>query len=191
MRKLSLLAVVLMLGLVSGAAFAQTAAPVGDGSVYFVTYFANNVAGAPDATVRVINDGSSALSLWAAYYVFDDSQELTECCACYVSPDGINSESVKNNLTATPLTGKVPSRGVIKVISSTIPVAYAVAPKSGLHGFATHVQSTGAATYAITEDALADANLVAGEQALLENLCYFSYLLSGAPCSCTPEDHDF
>jgi hypothetical protein len=190
MRKLSLLAVVLMLGLVSGAAFAQTAAPVGDGSVYFVTYFSNNVAGAPDATVRVINDGSFG-NLWAAYYVFDDSQELTECCACYVSPDGINSESVQNNLTAAPLTGKVPPRGVIKVIGTASPYPFAVVPRPGLRGFATHVQSTGATTYALTEDALADANLVAGEEALLQNLCFYSRLLSGAPCTCTLEDHDF
>jgi hypothetical protein len=190
MKKLSLLAVVLMLGLVSGAAFAQEGVPVGDASIYFVSYYSNNVAAAPDATVRVINDGSNG-NLWAAYYIFDDSQELTQCCACYVSPDGINSESIKTNLTAFPLTGKVPSRGVIKVIGSATIFPYAVVPRSGLHGFATHVQVASATTYAITEAPLLDANLAAGEEALLDNLCLFSYLLSGAPCTCTPEDHDF
>jgi len=205
-RFLPMLAVVLMVGLVSGAAVAQ---PVGDASVYFVTYFSNNVAGAPDATVRIINDGSSPFgALYAAYYVFDDSQELTECCACYITPDGINSESVQNNLTANPITGKVPSRGVIKIIGSLISDPRNVQPAAGLHGFATHIQLTGTATYAITESALLDANLggiandtatknakptvaIAGEQGLLDNLCAFSYLLSGSPCTCTPEDHDF
>ena len=38
----------------SGSALAQ-----GDNSTYFVTYYANNVSGAPDATVRAINDGSA------------------------------------------------------------------------------------------------------------------------------------
>jgi len=175
-RLLPMLAVVLMLGLASGAAVAQ---PVGDASIYFVTYFSNNVPGAPDATVRIINDGYTS-ALFASYFVFDDSQELTECCSCYITPDGINSESVQKNLTANPLTGKVPTRGVIKVVVS----------EPGLHGFATHIQAlpTG---YAITEAPLLDANLTAGEQNLLFTLCNFSYLLSGSPCTCTPEDHDF
>ena len=187
MKKLSVLAVVLMLGLVSGAAFAQ---PVGDASYYFVTYFSNNVPAAPNAIVRVINDGDTGGNIWAAYYVFDDSQELTECCACIITPDGINSEDVMTNLPANPLTGKVPTRGVIKVIGSATPNAAAVVPVAGLHGFATHIQVAGAG-YAITEAPLLDANLVPAEQALLQNLCMYSILLSGSPCTCTPEDHDF
>jgi hypothetical protein len=198
MKKLSVLAVVLMLSLVSGAAFAQ---PVGDASVYFVTYFSNNVTAtlaagpglpaAPDETVRIINDGDTGGTLWAAYYVFDDSQELTECCACLITPDGINSESVQKNLTANPLTGKVPARGVIKIIGSATPNPAAVLPTPGLHGFATHVQVASATAYAVTESPLLDANLGAGEEALLQNLCMYSILLSGSPCTCTPEDHDF
>jgi hypothetical protein len=183
-RFLPMLAVVLMLGLASGVAVAQ---PVGDASVYFVTYFSNNVPGAPDATVRIINDGDLG-SLYAQYYVFDDSQELTECCACLITADGINSESVQKNLTANPLTGKVPTRGVIKIIGS---YGYLNSiPEPGLHGFATHIQAlpTG---YAITEAPLLDANLAPGEEALLNNLCFFSTLLSGLPCTCTPEDQDF
>ncbi len=52
----SVLAITLMLGLASGSAVAQN---VGDNSVYFVTYYANNIAAAPDATVRFINDGDT------------------------------------------------------------------------------------------------------------------------------------
>jgi hypothetical protein len=92
----------------------------GDNSVYFTSYFSNaNTSGAPDATVRVINDGDTGGSLYAAYYVFDDSQELSECGACYISADGINSESVNKNLTSNPLTGRFLHVGVIKLISSS------------------------------------------------------------------------
>jgi hypothetical protein len=185
MKKLSVLAVVLMLGLVSGAAFGQ-AAPI-----YFVTYFSNNVAAAPDATVRVINNGVTNGNLWADYYVFDDSQELTECCSCVITPDGINSESVRNNLTATPLTGKIPTRGVIKILGARNPGAAGVVLSPGLDGFATHIQATSATTYAVTEAPLLGEVLSAGEFALLQSLCEFSTLLSGSPCTCTPEDHDF
>jgi hypothetical protein len=193
MKKLGLLLfLILAVALMGGSAFAQ-----GDNSTYFVTYFANNVTAAPDATVRFINDGDTNGNLWAAIYVFDDSQELTECCACEVTPDGLLSESVKTELTANPLTGRVPARGVIKVISSSSFDPTATVPTAGLRGWATHIQSTankypnGPAPYSQTETAFHDANLSSGEQALLQNLCYYDALLSGSPCSCTPEDRDF
>jgi hypothetical protein len=83
MKKFSLLlfpmlAIALMMG-VSGNAVAQAAPSAGDNTIYFVSYFANNVAAAPDATVRFINDGDTGANLWAAFYVFDDSEELQEC----------------------------------------------------------------------------------------------------------------
>ena len=175
-----------------GSAFAQ-----GDNSVYFTTYFANNVAAAPDATVRFINDGDTGGTLFADIYVFDDSQELTECCSCPITPDGLLSESVKNQLTATPLTGIRPARGVIKVISDSAGNPFSATPTPGLRGWATHIQSVanknpfGAGPYSQTETAVADSNLTAAEQTLLQNLCYYDKLLSGKPCSCTLEDFDF
>ncbi len=125
MRKVSLLlfpmlAIALLMAFASVPAAAQAVTSTGDNSVYFVSYFSNNVAAAPDATVRFINDGDTGGNLWAAFYVFDDSQELTECCACEITPDGLLSEDVKTQLTANPLTGKVPTRGVIKAISSCV-----------------------------------------------------------------------
>ena len=194
-----LLFLVLMLGIASGTALAQN---VGDNSVYFVTYFANNVAAAPDATLRIINDGDTGGNLWASIYVFDDSQELTECCSCKITPDGLLSESVRNNLTKTPINGAVKTRGVIKVISSStesdVNTSFAPnTPTAGLRGWATHIQSVanatpfGPAPYYQTEDELADSNLAAHEQAFLEQLCMFDNLLSGKPCTCTAEDKDF
>ena len=196
MKKFSLLlfpmlAIALLMGIVSGTAAAQAVPAGGDNSVYFVSYFSNNVAAAPDATVRFINDGDTGGNLWAAFYVFDDSEELQECCACEITPDGLLSESVKTNLTANPLTSKVPTRGVIKVISSSSLDPTNVTPTAGLRGWATHIQVVKGTTYAITETQFADSNLAPVERALLQNLCYYDALLSGLPCTCTPEDHDF
>jgi len=183
------LTIALMLGIASGNAVAQN---IGDNSVYFTTYYSNaNTTSAPDATVRIINDGDTGGTLWAAFYVFDDSQELTECCACGITPDGLLSESVNKNLTANPLTGRITSRGVIKVISSASGDPTAAKPTPGLREWATHIQKTTGSGYAVTETLAADSNLVANEQSLLQLLCYFDGLLSGQPCSCTPEDHDF
>jgi len=188
MKKLGLFCILaLAVALLAGNAFAQ-----GDNSVYFTTYYSNaNTTGAPDSAVRIINDGDTGGNLWAAIYVFDDSQELQECCACEVTPDGLLSESVNKNLTANAITGKKPTRGVIKVISSSTSDPTNTAPVAGLREFGTHVQFLKAGAFAVTETRAADSNLVPAEQALLQNLCYYDALLSGTPCSCTPEDNDF
>ncbi len=195
MKKLGFVFAMLVIAMMATSAMAQN---VGDNSVYFVTYYANNVTGAPDATVRFINDGDqgtgSTGDLWAAFYIFDDSQELTECCACLVTPDGLLSEDVKTELTNTPLTGKIPPRGVIKVISSNTWDPTAPVAKPGLRGTATHIQraTPTSGAYATTETAFADANLSSAEAAFLPQLCLFAdTYLSGVGCSCTPEDHDF
>jgi hypothetical protein len=195
MKKLGFVFAMLVIAMMATSAMAQN---VGDNSVYFVSYYANNVAGAPDATVRFINDGDqgtgSTGDLWAAFYIFDDSQELTECCACLVTPDGLLSEDVKTELTNTPLTGKIPPRGVIKVISSNTWDPTAPVPVPGLRGTATHIQraTPTSGAYATTETAFADANLSSAEAAFLPQLCLFAdTYLSGVGCSCTWEDHDF
>ena len=172
----------------TGSALAQ-----GDNSYYFVTYFSNNaVSGAPDQTVRLVNDGETGGNLWADFYVFDDSEELSECCSCLVTPDGLLSESVKTELAANPLSGPVRSRGVIKVISSSYPSAVSPVTAAGLRGWATHVQKA-ASGFAITETPLADSNYSSYEASALGPICGILLQLGSGygSCSCTPEDHDF
>ncbi len=200
----SVLAISLMLGIASGNAMAQ-----GDNSVYFVTYYSNaNTAGAPAATLRLINDGDKSTTetegipngnLWASIYVFDDSQEFQECCSCLATPDGLLSENVNTELLANSLTGKVNTRGVIKVVSSSTnpgdPTNNTLAP--GLRGWETHIQRAGTigetTAFAITETPLADSNLSATEKTVLQELCSFSITLGSGrgTCTCTPEDQDF
>jgi hypothetical protein len=198
------LAICLMLGIASGNALAQ-----GDNSVYFVTYYSNaNTAGAPAATLRLINDGDKSTSevegvpngnLWASIYVFDDSQEFQECCSCLVTPDGLLSENVNTELLANSLTHKTNNRGVIKVVSSSTaggdPTNNTLAP--GLRGWETHIQRVAAGTtlpdFAVTETPLADSNLSGTEKTVLESLCSFAITLGSGrgTCTCTPEDADF
>src|ERR1035441_3637033 len=180
-----LLAIAVMLG---GTALAGPGVPPGsDPTYYFTTYYSNaNTANAPDATVRAVNDGDTENNLYASIYVFDDSEELTECCSCVITPDGLLSESVNKNLTANPLTGIKPTRGVIKIISSLneydVKTHFAgpEVPYPGIRAWATHVQKF-TSGFAETETAFANSNLAGGEQTLLENLCHFDYLLSGQP----------
>jgi len=195
---LPVLTIALVLG---GTALAQN---VGDNSVYFVTYFSNEVQGdVRDQTVRIINDGDTGANLWATFYTYDDSQEMQECCSCEVSPDGLLSESVRNNLTNNPLTGIRVSRGAIKIISSSVNAGgpnFTNTTMPGLRGWSTHIQSVrnqypyGPGPYSLTETALADSNLGSSDKTLQEELCFFIHLLGGGHqgvCSCTPEGADF
>ena len=199
---LPILAIILMLG---GNAFAQN---VGDNSVFFVTYYSNaNTAGSPDATVRIINDGDQATTdvegvengtLWAAFYIFDDSQEFESCCACQVTSDGLLSQSVNKQLTSVEFSTRAElSRGVIKVISSSTNDPTNPVPTPGLRGWATHIEATTnipeKGPFRVTETQLADSNLGTTELSNLGTLCSFGLTLSGGYilCPCTVEDTDF
>ncbi|MGD1215936.1 MAG: hypothetical protein ABR861_13215 [Terriglobales bacterium] len=208
-----LLAITLMLG---GNAFASGVYEV-DPSVYFVTYYSNaHTVGAPDATVRIINDGDLSTgtgecinfecggNLWADIFVFDDSQELQECCSCEITADGLLSESVNQNLTANSLTGKVNTRGVIKVISDPSGISAGPDPAPGLRAWATHIQATSVvfaagkapaekSPFYVTETNMADSNLNAAELERLDNLCSFAITLGSGSgvCSCNYEDYEF
>jgi hypothetical protein len=187
-------ALFLALGIVvlSGSALGQNK---GDNTYYFTTYFSNaNTLGAPDSTLYLINDGDGSTSqtegqpnglMGAIILVFDDSQEMQECCGCEISADGLLSESVNYELTANTLTGKTVTRGVIKVIGFSL-VSDSFAP--GLRGTMTHVQATGTRSgYLITEAPLADSNLSSAELSALEQLCDFTFTLGSGQgeCSCT------
>ena len=151
MKRLGLLLLpILAITLMLGNAFAQN---VGDNSVYFVTYYSNaNTSGAPDGTLRLINDGDQATAapegvengtLWADIYVFDDSQEMISCCSCDVTSDGLLSESVNKELTSNTFTARAEiQRGVIKIISSFGGTPEVPIPATGLRGWMTHIQAT-------------------------------------------------
>jgi hypothetical protein len=195
-----------LLGLVAIAlTLGENALAQGDKSVYFTTYYSNALTAGPDETIRIINDGDTGGTLWASFYVFDDSEELQDCCSCPISADGLLSESVNNQLASFDLvlTPEHDYRGVIKIIASSTPAfgpSFTNTPAAGLHGFATHTQSAankypfGAAPYSVTESLLQDSNLSSSEKTLLETLCYYSQQLGSGEfgyCTCTPEDRNF
>src|ERR1700704_183214 len=161
------MAAALILALGSTTAVAQAPSQDED-DVYALSYFSNaNTKSAPDAALRLANDGflsdaSPAGDLCASIYVFDSREEMNECCSCRVTPNGILSLSVNKNLTSNTLTGIIPTRGVVKVVSSA-PNAGVCDPRTdkeqeGIRGWITHVQkaTTG---YSLTEEELMDSNL--------------------------------
>lgn len=91
------------------------------------TYFdvsqpsSQNGTGSGDNFIRLLNPTQSTVC--AMFYVFDVKGEQAECCGCLVSPDSLQSYSVKNNLTNNwaieggGLTVPPPA-GVIEILST-------------------------------------------------------------------------
>src|ERR1700722_9153010 len=94
----------------SAAAFAQ------QDNFYQIGYAANLNIG--DSVLNMSNDGknagfiatpASAGNICVNVYTFDPSEEEISCCSCLVTPDGLMSLSVKNDLITNTLTSVIPS----------------------------------------------------------------------------------
>jgi hypothetical protein len=182
---------------------------LGISRVLLVDYFANaNTFGAPDASVRIVNPGTTddpasngkeAEDLCALIYVFDANQQLSECCGCYVSANALLTLSVNNNLTANPLLGAKLHTGVIKVVSSTENMTASctgcdptfIEPTPTLRAWATHIQNKVGTAFPITEGESQEAHPGSGELADLQEDCkVLEELGSGAGrCTCPPGAH--
>jgi hypothetical protein len=152
-----------------------------------VSYFnrANAVSSGYDGTIRLTNPGVttgySDGNLCAMVYVFDRNQELNECCGCTISDNGLRTLSVVNDLTANPLSGKVPVAGSIEIVPSEPGSngqcnAGSPDPNGVILGWETNVQGmTGA--FQVTEMPLllvplgnTEAKVLASECSMLEQL---------------------
>jgi hypothetical protein len=168
------------------AVYAPAQAPPPD--TLKVDYFANANTGAPDATVRVMNPGTSGGDLCAAIYVLDVNQEMSECCSCFVSPNGLFTLSVNTDLTKNPLTGVILNGGVIKIMSTqktgaTCPkYPIGTTPTAAIRSWATHLQN---GSFTITENPSQDATLSLTEQRDLQNGCHAIQLDGSGNGQCT------
>ena len=162
--------------------------------VYKLNYFANNTqlpggAVPPDETVRISNPGLTYGNLCAMIYVFDNDQQLTECCGCVETHNGLRTLSVKRDLTSNPLTGVRSNNGVIKIISAAVnnspcDATSNVRPIRNLRAWGTHTQNF-IGTWPITETEFSDSTLGATELANLQAQCAFLNILGSGHGICT------
>ena len=154
----------------SGVASAQTL------DVYRVTYFDNNgAAGAPDAFVHILNPGVlNPGTLCASIYVWRSDQELSECCSCLITPNGLLTLRV-SLLTNNPGDhAGAATAGSIAIISDTACNSTAPTPTPDLRAWATHVNfDTVTSLYDVTETEALDTPLSAGELAEASARCGF------------------
>ncbi len=104
----------------------------------------------------------------AVVLVFEPDQQLAECCGCYITPDGLLTLSIDNDLTYNPLTRVIPTTGDIKIVSSTLACQpNNFPPSAGIRAWATPLQNDGS----MTETEFTDSTLSAGELKMVENKC--------------------
>jgi Bacterial Ig-like domain (group 2) len=110
------------------------------------SYFANaNVSGI-DSTFRITNPGVTGQDLCAMVYVFAADQQMSECCGCRVTTNGLLTLSLNNDLNLNPLTGKVPASGTVEVVAadpSSNPTCdpSTLTPLGELTVWSTHIQN--------------------------------------------------
>ena len=95
----------------------------------FQVRYASNLA-IGDSVINFTNDGSSSTDtglatggaqngdICANIYAYSPDEQLVSCCSCNMTPNGLNSLSVKNDLASNTLTPIIPSALVIKIIST-------------------------------------------------------------------------
>jgi hypothetical protein len=186
--------------------------------VYKVNYFDNNappaasnphfVGLAPDGLVRIDNPGLTYGNLCAMIYVFDADQQMSECCGCIETHNGLRRLVVNVDLTLHPLTGKISNSGVLKVVSAAVNGAGSscdpssnVTPKANLRVWVTHIQDLAVMEnyvnllktlpdsvsyfYPQTETESSDSALGSTELANLQAQCSFIHVLGSGHGICT------
>ena len=148
-----------------------------------------------DGTIRLTNPGLAAGNLCAMVYVFDQTQELTECCGCSVSDSGLRSLSLVTDLTSNPLTGQKVQTGAIKIVPSdpsSNPQCNpgSLSPSGVILGWGSNVQALSDGTFQITETKFDLAPLSDGESNALVGECSSLMKLGSGQgvCSCGTGD---
>jgi len=163
---------------VSTIAFAQN--PITADSTFQIRYASNLNIG--DSVVNISNSGATGASLCANIYTFDPAEELISCCTCSVTPNALQSLSVRNSLISNTLTAAIPTSVVIKIVASTeatcnaSAVTVATLARAGLLAWGTTLHANSATTpvsYYGTETAFTPASLSATEFAHITSFCGF------------------
>jgi hypothetical protein len=176
-RFLTLSATVLLF---SAAAFAQN--PITADAPFQVRYAANLTIG--DSVLDMTNSGASGGNICVNVYTFDPAEELVSCCTCAVTPNGLQSLSVRNSLISNTLTPATPTAVVIKLIATTSTGAACNAATvgtlaPGLLAWGTTIHAlpvtpgSPATTYGVTETAYSPATLSATELTHITSFCGF------------------
>jgi hypothetical protein len=175
-------------------------ATFGSDDASFQVRFASNLSFG-DSVLNFSNSGASSANanttatpfaqdgeICANVYAYSPDEQLVSCCSCNITPNALNSLSVKNDLASNTLTPIIPSALVIKVLA-TQGGALCTASKaatvtraqltSGLLAWGSTIHAlpvttaTPATTYGVVETKFASPVLSAAELTRMTQLCAF------------------
>jgi hypothetical protein len=136
-----------------------------------------------DSVINITNSGATVAAgvsqnLCIGVYTFDPAEELISCCSCSVTPNALQSISVRSSLTSNPLTPAIPTSVVIKLVATTGGGCDASAEgtqASGMLAWGTtiHALPTAPVSYGVTETAFSPSGLSAAEYAHITTFCGF------------------
>ena len=180
----------------SMAAFGQIGV-VGQDTSFQIRYAANLTSG--DSVINLTNTGANGASLngpgfggaagniCVNVYAFSPDEQLVSCCSCLITPNGLVSLSVNNDLVSNTLTGVRPNSIVVKLVNTLAgatgtgtsctnsaalanQAAFPIVPGMLAWGTTVHAGAV-AGSFATTETAFSPATLSAGELASITNRC--------------------
>jgi len=153
-----------------------------------VSYFSTGPSGT-DITFRVTNPGDDEPTLCAMVYVFDQDQQMAECCGCQISRDGLRTFSLNKDLIGNPLTGRIPASGSLLLVpadytSNPSCDSSSINPTGTAIAWVTHLPSPNSST--VSEESLSETPLNATLRSALQAQCSFVQQLGGGQgiCSC-------
>ena len=167
------------------------------GGNFLVSYAANLTSG--DSVINLTNTGANgallsgpgiggaAGNICVNVYAFSPDEQLISCCSCPITPNGLSSLSVKNDLINNTLTGVKPNSVIVKLVvtgagatftGTTCANSAAVAGQNvanpllatGGLAFGTTLHALDAG-FVVTENPFRGATLSAQELASITNRC--------------------
>ena len=155
-----------------------------------IRYAANLNIG--DSVIDITNTGASSTvplpiqdgNLCVNVYAFSPDEQLVSCCSCLLTPDGLVSLSVKNDLVSNTLTPGSPTSIVIKLLASSGGSSI-TSCNAGTVGTGTNLLASGLSawgttlhalpappnTYGATETPFVSATLSGAELTRITTLC--------------------
>jgi hypothetical protein len=150
-----------------------------------VAYFDATSGG--DSSIRITNPATTGQDLCAMVYVFDQDQQMSECCGCHVSRDGLLTLSLNKDLRSNPLTGVASKAGTVMLVAADYAAsspcnAAAATPNGTVIAWSTKLPQS--SQLSSTENTFSNSPLGATLAAALQAQCYFIQQLGSGQGQC-------
>ncbi len=155
--------------------------------LFTVAYF--DATSGIDSTIRITNPATTGQSLCAMVYVFDHDQQMSECCGCAISQDGLLTLSLNKNLLSNPLTGVLSKSGTVVLVaadqtSNASCNASVITPAGTVIAWATHLPQSSSGQMSSAEEPFSSSPLSATLSTALQAQCAFIQQLGSGQGQC-------